>query len=106
MGIGLDAEQEFVKKRMDSTRSRPRPCRSASAIGSSGVAADAPALHQGRREVGPADQRAGREPAPAAGPAADVGRVEQVLAQPGRPVGQHQRARAAVEQFEGAHRRR
>ena len=33
---------------------------------------------------------------PAARPAADVGRVEQVLTQPAAPVGQHQRAAAAA----------
>ena len=37
----------------------------------------------------------GREPGPAAGPAADVGRIEQVLTQPAAPLGQHQRAAAA-----------
>ena len=60
-------------------------------------AADAGPADQGRRVVGPADQGAIREPGPPAGPAADVGRVEEVLPQPGRPVGKDQRARRLVE---------
>ena len=39
----------------------------------------------------------GSDPGSAPGPAADVGRIEQVLAQPPAPVGQHRRARRRVE---------
>ena len=64
------------------------------------------AVDERRGEVGPADQAAGREPGPAAGPAADVRRIEQVLPKPRRPVGQQQRARRRVEQSPGPGPRR
>jgi hypothetical protein len=67
---------------------------------------DTRAFHQRRGEVGPADQRTRRQPRPSPWPAADVGRVEQVLAQPRRPVGQDQRARRRVQQFQCARRPR
>ena len=66
--------------------------------------ADVRAVDQGRGEVGPSDRRSGRDPGPPARPAADVGRIEQVLAQPPAPLGQHGRARRRVEHLEGPHR--
>ena len=88
-----------------SSRPWPRSWRPARARASNGPGRPIPVpSDQGRGEVGPADQAAGRQPGSAAGPAADVGRIEQVLAQPAAPLGQHQRAARRVEHLQGADR--
>ena len=91
-----DPRSSRAKKRR-SPRHRWRP---ASPPGSSAGKSHRLPCHERRGEIRPAKRSAGRVPGAARSPAADIGRVKQVLSHPGHPVCQHWSRGGRIEQRE------
>src|SRR5579863_3236736 len=61
---------------------------------------DTGAADQRDSEIGPQDHGPGVDPIASARPAADVGRIEEILSQAARPISECQSTRSRIEKFQ------